>query len=145
MQEKQLKIALLVSVAVTVLLVAGFVIETLSSSGGGSEIRDAARAGGIWMLCDNPDCEAAYEVTPEEFAELMKSKGPITLGPGVMSRLTFLCKECAQETAYRGMECPKCGVLFVKEPVVGDYADRCPECGYSAIEEIRRNKTKKKR
>ncbi len=142
MQEQQLKIALFVSLALTVLLVAGFVIESLSSMGG-SEIAEAAQAGGIWMLCENPDCEAAYEVTEEEFLELMRSKG--RPGLRMISQLAFRCKKCGQETAYRGMKCPKCGALFIKEDVMGDYADRCPECGYSAIEEMLKSKRAKKR
>lgn len=141
MQEKQLKIALLVSVAVTALLIVGFVIESLTNSSGGG-ITSSTRSGGIWMLCDNPDCEAAYEVTQEEFNELLKSKGQIIFGPGVMSRLTFICKECGQETAHRGMECQKCGALFIPEDGTGDYPDRCPECGYSATEEKIKKRTK---
>lgn len=142
MQEKQLKIALLVSVAVTALLMVGFVIESFTDSGSGG-ITDSIRGGGIWMLCDNPDCEASYEVTQEEFRELLRSKGQIILGPGVMSQLAFICKECGQETAYRGMECPKCGALFIEEEEMGDYPDRCPECDYSATEEKIRKRTKK--
>jgi hypothetical protein len=142
MQEKQLKIALLVSVAVTVLLIVGFAIESFTGGSGGGVSRTIG-GGGIWMLCENPDCEAAYEVTEEEFRELIKSKGRILFGPGVMSQLTFICKECGQETAYRGMECPKCGALFIPEDGTGDYPDRCPECGYSATEESVQKRTKK--
>jgi predicted RNA-binding Zn-ribbon protein involved in translation (DUF1610 family) len=142
MQEKQLKIALLVSVAVTALLMVGFVIESFTDSSGGGVI-GSIRGGGIWMLCENPDCEAAYEVTQEEFNELLRSKGQILFGPGVMSRLTFVCRECGQETAYRGMQCQKCGALFIPEEGTGDYPDRCPECGYSATEEAIQKRTKK--
>jgi DNA-directed RNA polymerase subunit RPC12/RpoP len=131
MQEKQLKIALIVSVSLTGLLVAGFVIESFSGPGD-DDIGEASRAGGIWMLCDNPDCEAAYEISEEEFAELMRGKG--RPGPGMMGQLAFVCRECGQETAYRGMKCPKCGALFIRESIDGDYADRCPDCGYSAME-----------
>ena len=144
MQEKQLRIALIVSVALTGLLVLGFVIESLGGSDSG-DVAEATQAGGVWMLCDNPDCEAAYEISEEEFQELLASKGPISSGPGAISRLTFLCKECGQETAYRGMKCPKCGELFVKEYVPGDYEDRCPACGYSATEEMIRKKREKAR
>jgi len=142
MQEKQLKIALLVSVAVTALLMVGFVIESFTDSGGGGAI-GSTRGGGIWMLCENPDCQAAYEVTDEEFRELLASKGQILFGPGVMSRLTFICKECGQETTYRGMQCQQCGALFIPEDGTGDYPDRCPECGYSATEEKIRERTEK--
>ncbi len=141
MQEKQLKVALLVSVGITVLLVAGFVVESFSGSGS-SEIRKVVGASGIWMLCENPDCEAAYEITPEEFRELVRAKG-VMLGPKVMEQLAFVCKECGQETAYRGMKCQKCGALFIQETVAGDYSDRCPECGYSAIEEMVKSRKKK--
>jgi predicted Zn-ribbon and HTH transcriptional regulator len=141
MQEKQLKIALLVSTGITVILAAGFVIESFSGPGS-SEIREAVQSSGIWMLCENPDCEAAYEITVEEFANLVRAKG-VMLGPNVMSQLAFTCKVCGQETAYRGMKCPKCGTLFIKEEVPGDYADRCPECGYSAIEEAIKAKREK--
>jgi phage FluMu protein Com len=143
MQEKQLKIALIVSLALTGLLVLGFIIESLGGSDSDNVI-EVTRAEDIWMLCDNPDCGAAYKVSKEEFRELMESKGPIMLGPGVMSRLTFLCKECGKETTHRGMKCPKCGKLFVKEYVPGYFADRCPACGYSAREEAGKKRRKQR-
>jgi predicted Zn-ribbon and HTH transcriptional regulator len=141
MQEKQLKIALLISTGITVILAAGFVVESLTGSEN-VEIQEAVQSSGIWMLCDNPDCEAAYEITVEEFREMVRAKG-VMLGPNVMSQLAFTCKVCGQETAYRGMKCQKCGALFIMEEVPGDFSDRCPECGYSAIEEAIKEKREK--
>ena len=105
-----------------------------SSSSGGD--------GKIWFKCVNPKCNAAYSLTPDEFAKL---QGNNPMMPMMMPGQTpaFQCQKCSQKTAYMATKCEnkKCGEIFITQmPMPGkanqDFPDRCPKCGYSAIEQM---------
>ncbi len=89
------------------------------------------------MLCANEECNAEYEVTPEQYRETMvPSGGP---GSGMVRDLgprRFVCRECGEESAFLAMKCTRCGFVFTQNyDDTTDYSDRCPECDYSAIED----------
>ena len=91
----------------------------------------------IQMLCANEECNAEYEVTPEQFRETMVAGGGP--GSGLMRGLgprRFVCMECEEESAFVAMKCTRCGFVFTQNYVdTLDYPDRCPECDYSEIED----------
>ena len=55
--------------------------------------------------------------------------------------LPFICPKCNQETVFRATKCESCGNLFLpKAARKGEYADRCPECGFSKREQNQKNR-----
>lgn len=115
-------------------------ITVFTRSGGGS---GGSRAGGpLQMLCTNPDCGKAFEMSRRDFREGMTDmEGPGGRMSGVGAMPVFTCRYCGEESARVATKCEKCGKISVTGSVRGDYPDRCPECGYSHIEEkIQRRK-----
>lgn len=106
-------------------------------SGGGGGDTD------ITMLCENPKCDKAYKMKPDEFQAAMSKQGggmdPMMMMGGM--GITLECKFCKQKTARIAYECPKCKNVFIQpNPMMAagmtnDYPDRCPECKFSQIEE----------
>ena len=131
----------MVAIVVICLITAGvitFIFNNPFSSGGGSR-------GPMQMLCVNPDCGYAFEISQKEFREQMMEKGPagqMMMGP-MAAPPAFTCPKCGEQSAYMATKCPKCGKVFINDySITDDYPDRCPECGYSAMEE-RYDKRKK--
>jgi hypothetical protein len=130
-------VKIIVSVACLV-LAAGILYFTTFSGGSGGATGDAK----IWFKCVNPDCNQAYSLTPDEFA---KAQGDNPIGPMMMMMpgqqpQAFKCQKCGQQSAYMAQQCEKCKEVFIMQmPVPGqanqDFPDRCPKCGYSAIED----------
>ncbi len=126
-------VVMIVIVVVCLVLAGAFAIKNFG--GGGA----SARAQGPQsVLCVNPDCGHIFEMTQEERREQMLAKGR-----GAMARRrspSFTCPQCNEESGYQARKCTKCETVFIPDFGSGDFADRCPECGYSAIEERRESK-----
>jgi len=132
-KKQKVKLGLIVGCLV---LAAGIFLMTRPKSSGS---RGSAK-GDIQMLCVNEACNAEYEMTRDEFREQMKAKGPGAMMMPGMGPQAFTCIDCGEESAFMAMKCPSCSFVFIQDfGSSDDYADRCPECDYSAIEE-RRNK-----
>ena len=134
MDEEKKKYAMIGLIVVCIALAAGITYFNM----GGSVTTNKARP--VVILCDS--CEATYELTSEEFKQAVRDssagRNPMMMrGPMVLS-----CKECGQIAAYRASTCPECNEIFVSGDA-GDekYPDKCPACGYSAVEE-RVNRTR---
>jgi hypothetical protein len=70
----------------------------------------------------------------EYYEYLAKHQNPLSMEqPGV------LCGGCGEEGGYRAEKCGKCGLIFGRGSVAHDFADRCPECGFSGAEESRKD------
>ena len=82
------------------------------------------------MLCTNPQCNAEFEMTLEEIRKASSEMGP--MGGG------FLCPECSKKSALIAEKCPYCEHTFIPNPSPGDFRDRCPKCGKSKMEEMRK-------
>jgi DNA-directed RNA polymerase subunit M/transcription elongation factor TFIIS len=136
MVEDKKKIVMVVIIVVCLGLAA--VIAVINFGGGGSGgSTSGGTTGSTQMLCVNPDCGHMYELTPEERRRQMFEGGRMMMrqmGPPV-----FTCPQCGEESAYQANKCPKCETVFVPDWNSDDFTDRCPECGYSAIEEKRQN------
>ena len=100
------------------------------SSGSGSA------KGARQMLCVNEECNVEYELSLDEFRELMTAQGPGAMMMPGMGPQAFTCQECGEESAFMAVKCGQCSFVFVQSYGGSeDYPDRCPECDYSATEE----------
>jgi hypothetical protein len=90
-----------------------------------------------WVLCRNDECKAAYQMGLKEYFEYMQANAN-PMGP--VPALT--CKKCGKQSVFRAFKCtnPDCGIVFVAGSVPNDFHDRCPKCGHSETEEIRKRR-----
>lgn len=135
MQKHWSQVGLMVSVGVTAVLVLGFLGESVgifgSDTGG-----DMNRT--MTLLCTNPECGQSYEVSLKEFQEMMKASQPEGMMPMMMTQTAIKCKSCEKESAFPAQKCEKCGTAFIADYTSHDGTpDRCPECGFSKLEEMR--------
>ncbi len=134
MDENKKKIVMIV-IVVACLALAG-AIAVINFGGGGSTSSAAAQEAQP-MLCVNPDCGHVFEMTMEERREKMRERGRTTRRGGPIA---FACPQCGEESAYQANKCSKCSTVFIPDYTTDDVPDRCPECGYSDIEERRQKK-----
>lgn len=116
---------------IVVCLVSAAGIFYVTNKGSSAPTRSA---GPRQMLCINEECGAEFELSPEEFRELMTQTGR---PPMRMMMPTFICPECEQESAVLALKCAKadCETVFIAgEAEDPRYSDRCPNCDYSATE-----------
>ena len=86
----------------------------------------------IWVKCNNPVCKAEYQMDIDNYlVSLQEHADP-------MSEITtpppLVCEKCGQESVSRAVKCKKCELIFFYGTST-DFPDRCPECGYSSVEE----------
>ena len=122
---------------IVVCLVLAVVITLVRSSGTPEgSVRDIKRGEMLWVKCMNPECNAEYQIDKRDYYDaLQQYQGPIMEG-GVPP---VVCKESGKESLFKAVKCEKSGKIFF-EGAAGptDYGDRCPECGYSKIEDVRK-------
>jgi len=126
-------VVMIVIVVACLALAGAFAIKNF---GGGDDTSTVAQGPQV-MLCVNPDCGHIFEMTMEERREQIRARGRMMRRGGPQA---FTCPKCGEESAYQANRCPKCSTVFIPDYTSGDFADRCPECGYSAIEERRQQK-----
>jgi DNA-directed RNA polymerase subunit M/transcription elongation factor TFIIS len=126
-------VVMIVIVVVCLVLAGAFAIKNFG--GGGT----SARAQGPQsVLCVNPDCGHVFEMTVDERRQIMRERGRQMRRGGPPA---FACPQCGEpDSAYQANKCSKCSTVFIGDYSSGDFADRCPECGYSAVEERRKLK-----
>jgi hypothetical protein len=100
--------------------------------------------------------EQVAQSNPDQVEELKKlianREGTQALNPDVMAMLPhwgsmgwpFTCPSCGQDAFYFASKCPRCEEIFFEFDEQGNYSDKCPKCGYSASEEIKRRSQEKK-
>ncbi len=129
---------------IVVCLVLAVVIWQKTMSPKSSGIEGIKRGEMVWVKCRNPACEAGYQIKLKGYLEYLRER-PGSMGHVAVSVPALVCEKCGEESVYRAVKCEKCGLVFEKYPVHGDFADRCPECGYSKIEENRRKAAEARR
>jgi DNA-directed RNA polymerase subunit RPC12/RpoP len=112
--------------AVTILILAGLIAYATRSRNYG--VGSIKRGTMIWVKCAN--CGAEYQVDKKDFFVAVKKHCKPMESPRIP------CRECGELSAYRAVKCVKCGKVFFYGIVPNDFADRCPECGYSKAEEL---------
>jgi len=116
--------------SVGVLLAEGRII--IPDRGGMLYAIDQASGKMVWIMCSDPDCGATYQMGMKDYFEYVQQyEGGLTAPPAL------ICEKCGEQSAFRAMECKKCGKIFFMSTVSEDYPDKCPECGYSRIEKAR--------
>jgi len=101
---------------------------------GKSEIDELERGVLYWVMCTNPDCEHKWQMDRKDYFMYMREHQD----PMVLEAPAFVCPKCSEASGYRAVKCEKCGLIFIRGTVAHDYADRCPECGHSKTEVLRK-------
>ena len=141
MKENKKK-AIMIVVVVACLVLAGVIIyKTSSESSGG--IKSIKHGQMIRVKCNNPACKAEYQMDRKDYLESLQEY-QLRLGrqhpsPMGISILPLVCNRCEEESVYKALKCENCEMVFF--PGLGergDFKDRCPECGYSKMEQMKR-------
>jgi predicted RNA-binding Zn-ribbon protein involved in translation (DUF1610 family) len=142
MEEGKKKIIMTVVILVC-LVAAGIVTYSTRSSSKAGGIESIKRGTEMyWLKCRNPDCEHEWQMDKRDYYEYLnehrREAPPMSVPPVV-------CPKCGEDSGYRAEKCEKCGLVFERGSVPNDLPDRCPKCGYSAIEEARKKARSKKK
>jgi len=133
MEEGKKKIIMFVIIMAC--LVAAGIITYASrsrSTGGIESIKRGAET--VWVKCRNPDCEHTWQMDKRDYFEYLRKHRE----PMAMTAPPVVCPECGEESGYRAEKCENCELIFERGSVPRDFADRCPKCSHSAIEEARK-------
>ena len=99
--------------------------------------KKAFKGQSVWVKCSNPDCGEVYQTDMKGYfdtIEILTRQNPM-----LMATPPLVCEKCGQESGYRAEKCAKCETTFFRGASGrGQFADKCPECGYSKSEEIRK-------
>ena len=135
--EDSKKKPIMIGVIVVCIIVAGLI--TFARRGGGGGGIDAIPDDKMtWVKCSNPDCKAEYEMSEKAYFKAMEER----FNPMARTSPPLTCEKCGKDSVYRAVKCanPACGVVFFRDSVPNDHFDRCPECGQSETEEIRKKR-----
>lgn len=129
MDEDKKKYVMIGVIVVCIALAAGITYFNMDGSGGGG-----SKTRAVTMLCDS--CQVTYEISSEEYKQALRESGAAQNPMMMRGPMILTCKECGEIAAYRATKCLECGEAFVTGDA-GDekYPDRCPSCGYSAMEQ----------
>ncbi|MDD5063220.1 MAG: hypothetical protein PHQ35_00470 [Phycisphaerae bacterium] len=112
-------------------IVAAIVITVASQSGADGGIASIKRGTMIWIKCRSPKCENTWQMDKKDYFEYIeKNRSGMTV-PGIV------CPKCNEASGYRAEKCQKCDIIF-ERGTGNDLPDRCPKCGYSALEDMRK-------
>jgi hypothetical protein len=126
---------IMIGVIVVCLIVAGL-ITFARRGGGGGGIDSISDDKMTWVKCSNPKCKAEYEMSEKQFFKEMEKR----FNPMARTSPPLTCEKCGKDSLFRAIKCPYCGVVFIRDSVPNDLFDRCPECGKSETEEIRKKR-----
>ena len=121
----------------------GFIVVCLGLAGAIAYMSRSERSGldsvprgqMIWVKCRNPDCATEYQIDNKDYWEYIEKHR----NPMLLSVPSLICRDCEKGSVFRAVKCEKCGLVFFHGTVHGDFADTCPECGFSKMEEQRRS------
>jgi len=130
---------IMIGVAVICLIVAGLITFARRGDGGGGldSIPDDQMT---WVKCANPKCKAEYKMSEKQYIKAIVEKSS-----NLVMRTTppLTCEKCGEDSLYKAYKCanPSCGIVFIRG-IAGqnDLEDRCPKCGQSEMEEIRKKR-----
>jgi hypothetical protein len=134
MEDSKKKLVMVI-VIVLCLGAAGAIFMGTGGGGGGS-IDDISDEETTWVKCLNKSCNAEYEMGLKEYYKQVTANA----NPMAPTAPAIQCKECGEMSVYKAEKCenPECGIVFRSGAVPNDFPDRCPKCGHSATEELRK-------
>ena len=135
MEESRKKLIMVSVITMCIGLAAAITYKTRHGRGG--TIDDIPEGEITWVRCANKDCGAEYQMGKKEYFKEIQEH----LDPMVTTSPPLICRKCGEPSVYRAEKCEKCGQVFFRGSVPNDFADRCPECGYSKTEASRRQRT----
>jgi ribosomal protein L37E len=116
-------------------LVLAAVITFTMRSGNANLVADL-KGKTVWLKCNNPNCGAVYQIPAIDYAVAIEKKQT----DDVSVILGLKCQKCGEDSAFRVEKCEKCGNVFpFSAGAFGDFADRCPSCGFSKTEQMRQS------
>jgi len=125
------------AIVIVVCFVAAGVIayKYIFTSGGGGDIDSIPEEEMTWVKCANKSCGATYQMGKRAYFKYIEDNAQ----PMSPTAPALVCEKCGKQSGFRAEKCtnPDCGIVFFRNAVPNDHADRCPECGRSETEEIR--------
>jgi len=123
-------IYVIVIVACIALAVLIFVKTQSGDSGGIGSIKRGEEM--YWVKCNNPSCNAEYEIDKKDYFEQIEEKQKAN--PLSMVTPPLTCEKCRKESVFRAVKCEKCSKVSFYGTNPDDFPDRCTECGHSKRE-----------
>jgi len=135
--EDSKKKPIMIAVVIVCLGVAG-AVTFMRGGGSGGSIDDIPDDKMVWVKCNNPQCMAEYQMGEKTYYKTVQER----TDPRSLSTPALICEKCGKPSVYKAVKCanPECGVVFLSGSVPNDFADRCPKCGKSETEEIRKRR-----
>jgi hypothetical protein len=129
--EGNMKKQVLVAVGVGCLIVAAAVFYFTNSTSSSSGVPAEFAGEKILVMCTDKDCGVTYEMDKKAYFEFIEANA---VG---MQTPPLKCQKCSKNTVFRAEKCERCGEIFLYGNPT-DFADRCPKCNFSKIEEERK-------
>jgi hypothetical protein len=136
--EESKKKPVMIGVIVVCIIVAGL-ITFARRGGGGGGLESIPDDKMTWVKCSNPNCKAEYQMSEKAFYKAQKERS----NPMLRTSPPLTCEKCGKDSLFQAVKCanPSCGIVFIKGIAgPGDHPDRCPNCGHSETEDIRRKR-----
>ena len=132
--EESKKKPIMIAVIVMCLALAGAITYITNTRSSGT-VESLKRGQLTWLKCRNPDCGYEYQMDLKDyFIYVRDHQEPMSL-----TAPAIVCPKCGEKSVYKAEKCEKCGLVFELGSVPPpDFADRCPECGYSKTEAKRK-------
>lgn len=129
MEDSKKKPLMIIVIVICLIVAVVISLATRSKKGGLSALE------GKKVLVKCRKCGASYETDHKEFQEYK-----IEHRSDNRTVVPVPCKECGEEATFEAVKCNKCGNVFERGSVKQKMPDTCPKCGFSQIEEDRKNR-----
>lgn len=122
-------------IAALCFVLAGLVWALTRGSSG--SLQDVPEGDLTWTLCLS--CGYTEQMPVRNF--FTEQQQEMLQTHNMMTPPMITCPRCGKKQMVRALKCERCGTIFAVDSVPGDYYDRCPKCGYSALESRHANTT----
>ncbi len=112
----------IIAIVCAVIAVAVFALNLSGNSSGVDQFEGDM----LWVICQSG--QETYQMDKAEYFRWVSANQTGDRIPPMP------CEECNEKAAFRAEKCPNCELIFRRHSVPNDFADRCPDCGHSEIE-----------
>jgi len=132
MEQGKKKMIMIGIIVVCIGLAVAITLMRSSEKAGLDSVSDSQM---MWVKCSNPECNAEYQIGTKEYFKTIQDN----LDPNAPTRTPALvCRKCGKVSVYRALKCEKCGKIYFPGVANRQYPDKCSECGYSKMEDIKK-------